>query len=149
MANPYGNPNPNIAELGKKTHFGSGQDPNAYRNKTKPWEIRNALRRLMLLEINPGENVTLDKLCEVFGGKDRISLAQLAACKKYQQALQHGKFMDTLIEHVDGPQVQMKMEANVSLAEMIVEAQRGRITNQQPGEEPEQSGGGSADDLAE
>lgn len=121
---------PEIAKLGEGTRFGAenGPDPKeagqrAQRMHGAPHSVRIALRRLAAAEFDLEGPLTPQKLARVFGNtRGTMTGAQMAACKKFQQAMSNPKAMDSLIEHIDGKLVQKTVEAKVTLAEIIAKS---------------------------
>lgn len=82
--------------------------------------IRNSLKRLACAEVDITKMPTAEDMAKMFGRDGtKVTMAQLAAIKKFQQAMGNWKAMDSLIDHVDGKQVERKVEATVSLADLV------------------------------
>lgn len=119
--------NKDIAIIGKDTRFGSekGPDPveaqKAREAKGNPGEIRGALKRLACAEIDITRTPTAEDMARIFSknGGTKITMAQMAAIMKFQQGLKNWKAMDSLIDHVDGKQIERKVEATVTLADLV------------------------------
>lgn len=118
--------NKDIALIGKAYQFGAekGPDPTEAikkRNeKGHPGEIRVALKRLACAEIDITRTPTAEDMARIFGkGGTKVTMAQMAAIMKFQQAMKNYKAMDTLIDHVDGKQIERKVEATVTLADLV------------------------------
>lgn len=132
MSAPEGNKhNPNLTELTKKYGFGAegGADPSAAAKKgvatrVANGSIRRYLKQLMHYPLNPDVDiraqVTSSKLLWYLGyDGSRPTLAALAAIQYYQHAVQNGKIMTSLIDQVDGKQIERVVEAKISLAELV------------------------------
>ncbi len=126
MAAPDGNNNnPNIVEHGKSTRFGAdgGANPSdaaSFGNHRRA-QVRSSLRRLMG-HVTGTASPSASDLAKGFGkGRrlDNLTVAEVMALHKVQQAMKNPKAMDTLIDHVDGKQVEKKLEAKVTLADII------------------------------
>jgi hypothetical protein len=111
-----------LIENNKGTRFGT---PGAADQATLPKNtaIRAALRRIAAFEFDVDvleRGPKPSELMRIFtkGGRT-ITGAQLAAIKKYSQAFQNYKAMDTMIDQVDGKQVQTIAQAQVTLADLV------------------------------
>lgn len=117
--------NPQIAEYGKQTQFGSegGPDPVEAGRKGgySKGSIRQSLRRIGAHEFEVGEDAPdfTQQMMKVFGGEKRMTGSQLAAVKKFGQAMKNPKAMDTLIDNIDGKLVQKQVETKVSLEDLV------------------------------
>lgn len=119
--------NPNIVEHGKATRFGAerGADPKEANKKLmdeigSPAFVRPALRRLACAEFDIDKKLDSNTLTRVFA-KEKAALtgAQILAIRKFQQGMANYKAMDTLIDSIDGKQIQKVAEAKVSLADLV------------------------------
>lgn len=121
--NPNGNKD--IALAGVNTRFGSGgADPSAAAKKRNteqnPSSIRLALQRIMATEIDITQPMTAEQIAKAFGRNGvKVSIAQAMAVRKVMQAHKEWKAMDSLIDHVDGKQVQAVVEAKVTIADIL------------------------------
>ncbi len=117
--------NPNIAEYGKATRFGAGNDPKEAHKRMQEEVgnttfVRPALRRLACAEFDVDKKMDANTLTRVFA-KEKASLtgAQILAIRKFQHGLANYKAMDSLIDAIDGKQIQKVAEARVSLADLV------------------------------
>ena len=120
--------NKDIAIIGKNTRFGSENGPDPKAAKAKQTEagqgnqhsVRNALRRLAASDFVLGENMTPEVLVKKFGRNGvEISGAQMLAVRKFEQGMKNWKAMDSLIDAIDGKQVQKVVEAQATLADLV------------------------------
>lgn len=126
MPAPEGNNNnPNIIEAGKATQFGSAGRPDTASCASEGAKLKNkirpALRRLAAFE--PGQaRPTVDDLAKAFGthkNSTNLTMAEIWALQKAMQASANWKAMDSLIDAVDGKQVDKKVSASVPLADIL------------------------------
>ncbi len=108
--------NPNITEHSKGHRFGDEghTDPReAQKKASKPWSIRNGVRRIAGSEFDVGPDAPPfgDQLNQVFGGTSRMTGAQIAAVKKFSQAMNDVKAMENLTNDIDGKLIERKVEA--------------------------------------
>lgn len=97
--------NPDIAAYGKQTRFGAGIScPHAAQQKaSRPWEIKNALRAIMVAEFDMNEPLTLTRLLRVFEDETKqLTGAQILAAKLTYAALYNWCAMDRLIWRLEG-----------------------------------------------
>lgn len=101
-----------------------GQEQSGAEAVRKRWSIRMALRYLSKTQFD-GE-ITLDDLRNIFikerGG---ITAAEIVACKRFMQSLDDWRAADGLIDHIDGKLVERKVEAQVSLADLVTKSYEG------------------------
>ena len=128
-----GNPdgNPDIVEHGKSTQFGQpgGADPREARAAVvnNPSCVRQKLKRLAVYV--PGkEQATPNDLAKAFG-KDKkltnLSMAEIWAVRRAQQAMGNYKAMDTMIDSISGKLVTKQVELQVdSYAELVMAADK-------------------------
>lgn len=120
--------NKDIIEAGKNTRFGSkdGADPSeaaTKRNKeANPNAVRLAMKRLAASEFDIMQPLTAEDIAKKFGRNGTIvSGAQMIAVKKFQVAMKKGdpKILQQVTDDIDGKQVEKKMEASVTLADIL------------------------------
>lgn len=116
--------NPNIAEIGKNYGFGApnGTDPREARAKANPpWSVRHAIKRIAAcpdLDIDRGAPSLMRQIkTKVFNGK--MSGGEILAAQKFIQAMTNYKAMKEVTEDIDGKLVERKVEAKVSLADLV------------------------------
>ncbi len=118
-----GKPPHEIIAIGEKTQFGKDGGKSASeagRKSPGGQSVRLALRRLMLAEVDVSKPMDARQLAKIFGNKGTIiTAAQACALRKYQQAMQNWKAMDSLIDSVDGKAVQPVANATVTLADLV------------------------------
>jgi hypothetical protein len=103
MSNYEGNER--IAEYGKATRFGAGMScpRTAQQKASRPWEIKNALRAIMIAEFDINEPLTFTRLLRVFGDETKqLTGAQILAAKLTFDALDNWYAMDRLIWRLEG-----------------------------------------------
>lgn len=138
--------NANIATLGANTRFGSagGADPSAAASKRNteinPSSVRQKLRRLAV-HVPGNARPTATDLARAFDkrGMTELSMAEIWALQRAQQAMGNYKAMDTLIDHIEGKLVNKQVEVNVdSYADLVMAADKldreGQADDAQPGE---------------
>lgn len=116
--------NPDIKQIGEETRFGNGKnDPlkaNAAPNDRGA--MRKALKKIArhMFDLGPDAPPFDVQMKRVFSMDEaKLTGAELVAVRKFQQAMAEGKYMDKLIDHVDGKLVDRKVEATVTLADII------------------------------
>ena len=118
--------NPDIANLGESTRFGAerGPDPSAAgsvagEGKKRRASIRAAKRRLAGHSPGTDKPRTQD-FARAFGRPfSELTVAEIMAIQSAQQAMVNYKAMKDFVEDVDGKQVEKKVEAKVTLADII------------------------------
>ncbi len=128
MGGPY-NPegNKDIAEAGKATRFGQpgGPDPKAAREKqVNPASIRMGIKRLMAREIDPDKDIASQMTPEVrlrylAGPQGKVTEAMIMSIAAVKQAGDNFKAMANIIDQVDGKLVEKKVEAQMTLEELV------------------------------
>lgn len=115
----------------KAIPFGEpGNDPRAARAKSKPWSIRNAIKRVA--------NMNAEEIAQMM--KDpNLTMAQLVALTKFQMATKgrNVKAQQQIEDSVDGRIVQASVSANISLAEIIAKSYDKKYLES---DEPDESG---------
>ncbi len=120
MSNVDGNPK--IAALGASTRFGQpgGPDPGLMAREKNPAHVRAVLRRLAACEIDITQPVTIELLSKMLRRDgSMLTGAEMLAVRKWQQAMTNWRAMDSLIDAIDGKQVQKQVEAQATLADLI------------------------------
>lgn len=118
-------PNPNIVDAGKSTRFGAegGPDPSASGYKTmttkNPSRVRAALQRIAAADFDISKPMNEKTIASVFGREGTLTGAQIFAVQKAKQAMGNWKAMDSLIDAIDGKQVQKVIETKVTLEQIL------------------------------
>lgn len=118
-------PNPNIVEAGKATQFGAENGPDPVEAGKKGGHtggsIRASIRRLAAQDIDLTRNLTHTDIVKMFGrNQGKVSMAQALAAAKFQKALKGDvKAMAQLEDSVDGKLVEKRIEAEVTLADLV------------------------------
>lgn len=117
--------NPDIVKHAEGHRFGDagGADPSAAGKKGNEsrWSIRSSLKRIGRFEFDVSEE-GMQNLSEQFRrafNSKKLTGSELAAIKKFSQAMLNEQAMDKLIEHIDGKLVERKVEATVTLADLV------------------------------
>lgn len=106
--------NPNIAEHGKATRFGTGRNsPHAARAKASdPWSIRRAMRLLA--------GMTVGELEELATNADELTAAQAVAIAKICKALNGNvRAMQQVTDDIDGKSTDSTVSTKVTLADLV------------------------------
>lgn len=113
--------------INQRTRFGQegGPDPSASAKKKNETQhtasVRLTLRKLGMAKIDITKPITPETVAKAMGYRSAEDLTVIDLCSmmKLQQAMKNWKAMDTLIDHIDGKQVQKVVEAQVSLADLV------------------------------
>lgn len=127
--NPTGNPDIQQHAIGHRFGEAEGADPRAAQQKSKPWSIRAMAKRICAAEFDVGPNAPSieEQIKTLFGGK--MTGGQLAAVRKFAQAMKDPRAMDTLIDNVDGKLIEKKIEATATLADIVGKSYDGEFLN--------------------
>lgn len=114
--------NPNIAQCAIGYRFGEpgGADPSeASKMGARPYEIRRALKKIArtIFDVTEGAPTFEKQVRDIFGGE--MSGAELAAVRKFMQAMKDYRAMENLTNDIDGKLVERRIESRVTLAELV------------------------------
>lgn len=98
--------NPNIADAGLSTRFGSlqGPDPRGRERRLPPWSVKKHVRRLMYYPLEQARMPSEYELLEWLRGADRscMTISMLVAVQRVCAAMASGHEMIRLIDYVEG-----------------------------------------------
>jgi len=117
--------NKDIVEAGKKTQFGQegGADPKEAREKSSPWSIRMATKRIARMTVTEAKAMA-DR-------KNELTMAQAVAAMKFQRALNGDvRAMQQLEDSIDGKLVEKRVEAKTSLEDLVMASLEGDEGNE-------------------
>lgn len=116
--------NPNIANCGRKFGEPGALTPKQASDKAQemggPYSVRNSLRRIAAHDFEADFSKPADMVKEIEKKvfKEKKGAAFIAYCK-FRQALTNPKSMDSLIDAIDGKQIETKVEAKVSYEDIV------------------------------
>lgn len=103
-----GDGNPDIVKHAEGYRYGDpgGADPSESAKSGKPWSIRNAVRRICAAEfdMSPDAPTVDEQIKKLFRGK--MTGGQIAAVRKFAQAMKDFRAMENLTNDVDGKLVE-------------------------------------------
>lgn len=144
MANPDGNPNPNIAEAGKDTRFGQPNAP--ARGGDKAWSIRNQVRYLVGQPVDITEEKPFEKILKDI---PKPTGAQLIAARALDKAAQgDARLVEYATDNIDGKLIQPNLNADLerikNMSEEEIDAELARIDRELEGIQAGTQDGSSA-----
>lgn len=115
--------NKDINKYAKKFGSDGGPDPSAAAakgNRSRA-QIRQALRRLAAFQFDVTDNAPPlnDQMRDVFMRKGYITGAEMAAIRKFTQAMKDYRAMENITNDVDGKQIERVVEAKVTLSDLV------------------------------
>lgn len=125
MAGNENSGNKNIVEYAKGHRFGDpgGADPAAAARKAKPWSMRRTVRRICetaMEQLAPGEKLTVERIGEMVFGHRPLTFGEMSALRRVLESIRgNPKFSQYVTEDIDGKLVERKVEAQVTLADIV------------------------------
>lgn len=131
MSEEQNNPHQQLILVGKATRFGQpgGPDPSAAAHRMHEVfgprvSVRDAMRRLVRVELVAGKIPSYDELAYVFGSRE-LSIGEATAVRIFRDALNGcPKAQKQVLDQIDGPVPKVSIKADVSLAELIATARK-------------------------